>query len=301
MASISFDISNGDLTVQVIVTEQSDGTLQFDVTVDDTTGKIGDLNGLFFDLSNDSIADSLTVTGTDLTGSKIDADSVTKVSSWNNMNGEVIKEDGKYDVGVQFGSSGMAKDDIQSTSFTLATLDGSALSLADVAQQDFGVRLTSVGEIDGSRGDSLKISGSSPEVPEEEACANLGDDFIFSTSQNGVNLFGTEFLGIDANGAPITSVLANDENADGSAYSGAVFTAEGVEVVGQTTLTGSNGGELIVYADGSVDFVANGDFDYLVEGEYATTIFTYAAECGETADITVQVEWQDPNGGGVGF
>lgn len=105
----------------VTIAEQSDGSLLFDLDVLDDTGVIGDLNGLFFDLADDSITDSLSVTGADLTGENIKANSVSKVDAYNNVNGEVVKEDGKFDIGVQFGTAGIGTDDIRSTSFSLST------------------------------------------------------------------------------------------------------------------------------------------------------------------------------------
>ncbi|MEH6741631.1 MAG: hypothetical protein V7695_24215, partial [Sulfitobacter sp.] len=164
MNTMYFEITDGDVKVGITITEQADGSLIFDLDVLDDTGVIGDLNGLFFDLADDSIADNLTVSGTDLTGENIDANSVSKVDGYNNVNGEVVKEDGKFDVGVQFGTPGIGEDDIQSTSFTLATSGGSALSITDVMGQDFAVRLTSVGEINGDRADSVKISGTSDPI-----------------------------------------------------------------------------------------------------------------------------------------
>lgn len=280
----------------------------------DDTGTIGDLNGLFFDVLDDSLVAGLSVTGTDLTGDAIKANSVTKVDSYNNVNGEVVKETGKFDVGVQFGTQGMSADDIQSTSFILSH-DSQALTLDFIAEQDVAVRLTSVGTIDGSRDDSVKISGTTGAVPEEEppvpedpegedpVCAILADDFTFALAQDGSNPFGTDILGFDPEtGEPILSVLENDINADGTPYEGPIYTVTGDLISEPVQLSGSDGGLLILYPDGSVDFIANDAFNHLQQGETAQTTFSYAVECGATADIVVTVEWQDPDlGGGIGF
>lgn len=299
METILFNITDGDLNVEVVVTENADGTLTFDLSVVEDTGVIGDLNGLFFDLANDSIADDLVVTGADLTGDRIDANSVTKVDGWNNVNGDVVKEDGKFDVGVQFGTSGMAKDDIQSTSFTMSTSSGAPLAMEDILNQDFAVRLTSVGEIDGSRNDSVKISGTSEPIitqepdPEPEPCPNAAianDDFIFASSLDGFSPFGNPVNGFEQ------SILSNDTNADGSAYAGDIFAMDGSALSGP--LTGSNGGLLLINPDGSVDFSANGEFGLLAIGEQTQTTFEYAVACGDTATIHVTVSAIDPDAGG---
>ena len=159
MESFTFELTDGELKISITVTETAEGSLAFDVNVLEDTGYIGDLNGLFFDLADDSILDNLAVSGEDLTGEAMKVDGVTKVDSYNNINGEVAKDSGKVDIGVQFGTQGIGEDDIQSTSFTLSTTDGSALSIEDVLMQDFAVRLTSTGEVDGDRDGSVKIGG----------------------------------------------------------------------------------------------------------------------------------------------
>jgi hypothetical protein len=298
---MTFEITDGAVKVAVTVTEMADGTLKFDINVLDDTGVIGDLNGLFFDLADDSIADTLVVSGDeDLTGSKIDANSVTKVDSFNNVNGEVVKEDGRFDVGVQFGTQGIATDDIQSTSFYLGTSDGSSLSIADIYNQDFAVRLTSVGEIDGSRDGSVKISGTSdgeitdpePPTPTNEA---VNDSMTVSNEET-----------FNAGGFPDPldnfqfSLLENDTSNGTDPYAGEVTAANGTEWEEGLIVSGSNGGLLLVNADGTVDFSANGEFDYLVGEETANTQFTYTIEGGSTATLDVSVFVFDDTGGGGG-
>ncbi len=89
-----------------------------------------------------------------------------------------------------------------------------------------------------------------------------------------------------------TSVLANDTQ-DGVAYGGDVLGNAGVQV------TGSNGGLATIYADGTIDFDANDEFDYLNAGETATTTFSYEIAGGEMADVTVNIQGEDdPTAGG---
>jgi hypothetical protein len=50
-----------------------------------------------------------------------------------------------FDVGLEFGTQGIGKDDIQSTSFTLSNTDNN-LTLDDIAHVQFGARLASIGD-----------------------------------------------------------------------------------------------------------------------------------------------------------
>ena len=76
------------------------------------------------------------------------------------------------DVGVQIGTSGMGRDDVQSTSFVLSHPDA-ALGLSLFYEQDIGVRLTSVGEEDFGREGSSKLGGIVP-VPEPSTLLLVG-------------------------------------------------------------------------------------------------------------------------------
>lgn len=286
MAALYFELSDATITVGVNITENDDGTLTFQLDVLTDTGSIGDLNGLFFDVLDATLLNGLSVSGDDITGTAIKEDGVTKVDSYNNINGEVAKDYGKFDMGVQFGTSGMAQDDIQSTSFTLShdTMD---LSLDNFLAQDFAVRLTSVGEIDGSRDDSVKIGGTAPEEPTTD------DEVPVHTATNdSLTVFDDEEF--NAPGMPDVlddsslSVLNNDITDDG-AYTGIVTGANGGDFTGSIIVEGSNGGLLQVYDNGFVDFSANGEFGGLVGGESELTQFTYTIEGGSTATVDVFV------------
>lgn len=294
MNSLTFTIE-GDVNVQVTITDNGDGTLRFDIEVLDTTGSIGDLNAIFFDIANDSIADGLIATGDDVSGVNMDQDSVTKVDNYTNMNGEVIKETGKFDAGVQFGSQGIGEDDIRSTSFTLSH-ETESLSLDDLSLQDFGIRLTSVGEEDGSRDGSLKLGGTSPEVEEPPVDpVHIANDDVLTVSET------EAFNEPDADGFIFTdvldsgdaSLLANDTT-DGGAYTGNVTAVNGNADISEI-VEGSNGGFLLVYADGTVDFSAYGvdgtnTFESLDDGMSEQTTFEYTIEGGDTATLTVIVQ-----------
>lgn len=158
MATMTFQI-NDDSTesvypdVWVTITENPDGSLTFTVTQEG--GIEGDLRGIFFDVTNEAILDTLVVTS-DSNDVRIGDDSITNLGGGSNMEG-LTGTDGGYDVGIEVGTAGVKKDDIQYYEFTLSSSDGSELTLADFSFVDFGARLTSVGMIDGSRTDSSKI------------------------------------------------------------------------------------------------------------------------------------------------
>lgn len=222
-----------------------------------------------------------------VTGSVFKVDGVTKIDSYTNMNGEVIKDLGKFDGGVQFGTAGIGDDDIRSTTFTLSSSDTS-LSLSDFSLQDFGVRLTSVGEEDGSRDGSLKLGDTAPDLTPVEVLAIANDDKLVVMEDESFNFDGFDFLD---NGA--TSLLAND-TFDGGAYTGGVTGINGVPFVDVQVIVGSNGGYLLVSSNGDVDFSSSdefgiNDFAYLGQDEVGTTTFAYTIDGGSMATLTVDV------------
>ena len=152
--SMTFTIE-GDVSVRITVTEDGAGGLVFDLAVIDDTGLTADLNGLFFDFGDASLVDGLLADGAEITNTAFEYDGVDNLGGGVNIKGDLVNDTDRYDAGVRLGTSGMAKDDIQTTSFTL-THETEALTLEDVANMDFAVRLTSVGEIDGDRDGSLK-------------------------------------------------------------------------------------------------------------------------------------------------
>ena len=95
-----------------------------------------------------------------------------------------------------------------------------------------------------------------------------------------------------------STVLANDTT-DGAAYGGLVEAVNGTAGDVGTAVVGSNGGLATIYSDGTIDFDANDEFDFLDAGQTASTTFTYDIAGGEQATVTVNVEGEDnPTGGG---
>lgn len=288
MNTLTFTL-NGDVNIQIIVSELDDGTLQFDLSVLDDTGSIGDLNAIFFDLSDDIPAAGLIATGDDVTGVKFKEEGVTKVDNFTNINGEVVNEYGKFDAGVQFGTSGIAQDDIRETSFVLSH-DDVDLTIASVLGQDFAARLTSVGEEGGSREDSSKIAGEAPTEPDvDPEPVNVAIDDVLRVGED--ETFNEEGMRDIMDGG-VLSVLQNDE-LDTFWFESEIVSANGDPASINEIVEGSNGGLMILYADGTIDFSANEDFEYLNDRETATTEFTYGIEGGDTATVTVIVSGED--------
>ena len=290
MSTFTFTLT-GDVHVGITVTEQDDGSLKFDLAVLDDTGSIGDLNAIFFDIADTVDPDGLMVLGDDVTGMTFKEEGVTKVDNYTNINGEVVKDYGKFDAGVQFGTAGIGEDDIRETSFVLSHSDMS-LTIDDLLGQDFAARLTSVGAEGGSRDGSLKLGGEAPTEPDPDTDPDpmhvANDDVLTVTETETFSAVG----GTDTLDSGVLSVLDNDTT-DGFDYTGAVEGTNGnADDVGEIVM-GSNGGLLIMFEDGTVDFSANGDFDMLEEGDTAQTEFTYEIAGGDMATLVVNVWGED--------
>jgi hypothetical protein len=148
MSWFEFDIEGGaGLRVKVL---EDNGALKF--TLANTGTQVADLRGLFFDVSDSSKIASLSATGSAVTGQAKGDEAVVNLGNGVNMAGV-----GTFDFGIAFGSSGIGKDDIRQTEFTL-TSSGAPLTLNDVLGMEFGVRFTSVGTDGGLREDSLKLT-----------------------------------------------------------------------------------------------------------------------------------------------
>ena len=157
------DFEGRDTEVTLNITSTSASKVE--VTAEVSSG-IADIQGLFFNFTELFSAGDLKVTG----------DNVTQFVYSNNAVDEikVVEQNGKkksastitmsgtkstFDLGLAIGTSGIGKDDIRSTSFTIESLSGKAIALTDT----FGARLTSVGA---DREDSRKLIGTyKPTVP----------------------------------------------------------------------------------------------------------------------------------------
>jgi hypothetical protein len=147
--SVSIDVDSTTEPGHLLITLSVDG--------DDV---IGDLRGLFLQVSDESLLDGLSVVGEGITSAQFLANGVTNLGKGSNLNGGGTPC--PCDIGIEIGTPGIGRDDFQSVSFTLShaseMLDASFLN-----QQSFGVRVTSVGDPYGKRNGSSKLIGVVPE------------------------------------------------------------------------------------------------------------------------------------------
>jgi hypothetical protein len=132
---------------------------------------VADIRGVFLDLdlADDSFLAGLQVIGQWVTS--FDASgSVIAEGGGNNLRGG--GSPCPCDIGVQIGTPGIGRDEIQSTSFILSHPD-MPLDLSLFFLQDIGVRLTSVGADEFHRGGSSKLGGILP-VPEPSTLVLVG-------------------------------------------------------------------------------------------------------------------------------
>ena len=290
MASMTFQINDASTdgtipAVWVTITENADGSLAFSVT--QQGGIIGDLRGIFFDLADESILKSLSVSAAS-SDIRIGDDSIKDLGDGANMNGLTGSDKG-YDVGIEVGTAGIGKDDIQSYSFSLSS-SARALTLSDVSNVDFGARLTSVGTVGGARADSSKIL----EITSQAVDAR------------------NDLAQVDENQSTGGNVFANDATGGGTS----TLTGWSGGAVGATVLLQSEGddiGTLKLNADGS--YVLDASLgDELSEGEHIVYNFNYSIRnqteatswSDDTASLTVIVNGrndgpvaQDDAGGSV--
>ncbi len=267
-----------DLEAQVTIIEV-DGNLVFTVEVFTNGGDIGDIRGLFFDVSDESLLDGLTASGYDVTDQRFEADSVVNLGNGANVNGDVVLNLGAFDAGTELGTQGIGRDDIRATTFQISH-SSQDLSLDLLMSQDFALRLTSVGEEGGNRCDSLKLGATAGTVTTEVSTATVS---VTVEGENEVSIEAiddTITVSEDEGAGDVDGNVTDNDLENEMAYTGDVFEVNGDAAnVGQT-VAGSNGGLITVNADGTFDFDANGAFDDLDTGETATTTFTYQIQTG---------------------
>ena len=187
--------------VQITATEVG-GTIQFTVDVTDSSHSSADLRALFFDINEAELA-GLTVSSTSsyLTESRVGLNNILDLGQGANLNGIVKKG---FDVGLEWGTPGGHKDDINfPVSFTISNTTGD-LTLDDLGGMLFGAKLDSLGGLGGPSGSSSKLTVIAPYAPD--------------AIDDAVNMFEDGASGLNdpsKTPAPVTiDVLANDTDAD---------------------------------------------------------------------------------------
>jgi|GEM_PF-903662 len=285
MRSLTFTLdtqtgSDGMAPATITINELEGGSLSFSVTNEnDGDTLIGDIRGLFFDVSDDALLGTFDVSGDTVT-QVVQSGSVSNLGGGSNTNGV---PDSPYEVGVEIGTSGQAGDDIQTTTFTLSS-SLRALTLDDLALESFTVRQTSVGEVDGDRSASDKLYGDAPyPVNAIDDAYEISED---ETQTANVFVNDIDLDAPDSNNDGIADMTVTAINGDGSLVGQAIELAEGVS--------------FSVTDDGSIMIDAM-DADYLSQGEVITQSYTYSVDDGnggsDDAQITVSVTGvnDDPN------
>ncbi len=280
--SITF-VAEGDVNSQIKITENLNSSLSFTIQVLGENAIIGDLRAIFFDVNGLNLDETgLYVYGDDVTDSIYSEAGVDSLGRDANIKGLVSNELGNFDVGIEFGTSGMSTDDIQSTSFTLiydSNGDGkSELSLDLLNLTDFGLRYTSVGEVGGNRNSSAKIGARSNGVAQNDAL-NVNEG-----STNSINILTADIADTNAIDRIVTGVRLSDTS------DFVPLLAEGFELW--------NNGQVValvtVEADGTatIDAVGQPGAEVLAQGESIDNLsFEYQSEApdGSLATATVSV------------
>jgi hypothetical protein len=164
--TITEPFTGTDTAVQVVLSEEG-GDIRVTATV--TLG-LADLRGVYLDIGNDALLGGMSADGEFVTSSRFLADHVIDLGHGSNLHGGGTPC--PCDIGVELGTPGIGKDDIETTSFLLHA--SAPLTLADFTDQLVGVRVTSVGPDADSRGGSAKLAGRLPDtVPVPEPTPGL--------------------------------------------------------------------------------------------------------------------------------
>lgn len=267
--SITFIIPGigGQPDVQVTAVE-ADGTLEFTVEVLATAGgAIADLRGLFFNVNDELTLGGLTPLGDDV--SDHDTGDVINLGQGANMYGAAEP----YDFGVEFGKSGIGgnRGDIQTTSFVLSN-DAGDLTLDDIAQVEFGARLTSIGVPGGLREGSSKQTTIAPAAPDA-----VDDSYdIFEDGQDGLDDPSSVSEGV------LFEVLDNDTDADGDTLT--ITHVFGAQYGTVTIVDGDDAdllpGDAILYTP-TTDYSGLDSFTYCISDNNGGTDFA-------TVDVMIE-------------
>jgi len=169
MRCITFNIGPG---LQLKLTEKAGGSILFELQ---GIGSLVDIRGLYFDVRDPSVLGNLAVSGADITSAAFADEGVNRIGPGVNMNGTGAAP---FDAGIGFGSPGVGRDEIQSTSFMLSTTDGSPLTLDLLAHVDFGV------ELGGAAGKAVTFSPAAPDANDDATSAREDESTGFLVLAN---------------------------------------------------------------------------------------------------------------------
>jgi len=161
VSSTASSFTGDPLTVAIEIDDEADpGNLRITLSVVGE-GEIGDLRGFFAHVADESLLPGLSADGGLARGGFFDANGVINLGRGANLNGG--GSPCPCDLGVEIGNPGRGRgDDFQSVMWTLSHVSED-LTVALFRDQPFGIRVTSVGSLDGSREGSSKLIGVVPE------------------------------------------------------------------------------------------------------------------------------------------
>ena len=163
-----------------------------------------------------------------------------------------------FDVGIEFGSAGQGRNDVESVSFTLSNTANN-LTLDDIANMAFGARLTSSG---------AKLTTVAPAAPD----AHNNSYQIFEDGQAGLTGPSKTPAGV------VFQVLANDTDADGNTLT--VTHVQGALHGTVTIVDGDDAdGDAVMYTP-DLDYAGQDNFTYAISDNHGGTDF---------ADVAVDV------------
>lgn len=285
--SISFRVE-GPVDTRITIDELDDGTLRFNLEVLGA-GLLGDLRGFFFDLVGlDSSGAGLSVVGIDgsedVIGKQVfEEGGVDRVSRDVNVKGAVARQQGKFDVGIEFGTSGIGKDDVSDVSFILSADSGVGLSLDNLDLADLALRYTSVGD-ESEREGSEKIAGQSSGIARNDEWE------VDENAEETTDLLANDSNGVQADGSRKTVISVTDAQGDFTEVEGGF---ERTVVIDGLTL-----GTIFVSHDGYATFTADGeDVDKLAHDDIRTWNFTYETRATNgslaAADVVLTIDGQN--------
>lgn len=259
------------------------GKLEFNASVLQSAALTADLRGMFFNVADDAKLAGLSFSQGGNKITDLDTVDVIQLKGGANMNGAASP----FDVGVEFGTSGMSKDDIKTGTFTI---DNAAhnLNLDDIAQTLFGARLASIGapsDHKRSEKDGAKLTATSAAAP------HAFDDSLYLFEDGAAGL---QDARATAQGVKLL-VLGNDTDAD----AGDTLTIVEVENGNHGTVKIVDGpdadnlpGDALEYTP-RTDCAGSDGFDYRIsngKGGFDTAhVSVNITAVADKADITVQV------------
>lgn len=297
--------------VQITLTENSDGTITFQVVQLTGSGNyLGDLRGLFFDVADESLIGSLSTTANTLiTELQQGDDTVEDLGNGANMQG-LLGDAGGYDVGIEFGTAGIGAlgDDIRTVTFTL---DSSSrdLTLSDFANVAFGARITSIGQdtdgngsIDTTRNLSAKIGETTfnPDFLAQDDAATCVDE---GKTGSIANVFDNDDDGSAATQEDDLDIVKLRYNDVDYSFDSNDATNDFVKIdlLGRGNVKIWQNGDYQVDATGvNVAAEVSHDLTYTVQKTFYEANGTVAGISTEQAKLAVEICPTDEGGGGGG-